>query len=71
MWLIGWMVFILHTVSIQLISLASRDIKRDGVQVPHKTVSIQLISLASRDFQQSKFLNQNYASFHSINIPSE
>ena len=50
----------LFDVSIQLISLASREQKSDVVAFAHNYVSIQLISLASRETKSPKRSTKNY-----------
>ncbi len=59
-------------VSIQLISLASRDFSQYGAQRFFDIVSIQLISLASRDLSRCQSnLAEVEKGFHSINFSSE
>jgi len=58
-------------VSIQLISLASRDLDLILQIDCLMSVSIQLISLASRDRNLKLLIGWILSSFHSINIPSE
>ena len=58
-------------VSIQLISLASREKGYEGWELVGAEVSIQLISLASREFQCTFSFKLPASSFHSINFSSE
>ncbi len=61
-----------NQVSIQLISLASREkIETTATPLGGVYVSIQLISLASREFKIKKPTVLRLESFHSINFSSE
>ncbi len=58
-------------VSIQLISLASREITLTDIHSLQSEVSIQLISLASREEKRLKQKTSVRECFHSINFSSE
>ncbi len=58
-------------VSIQLISLASRELGEEIQGSKGALVSIQLISLASREIPMREKIATDGIGFHSINFSSE